>query len=189
MTRNLKARVGILAFAALALAPLLVVSSYAGAAPAESAAAECRRTLPSYPTLNPGDRGSAVRTLQCALNDLGRQVAVDGYYGPQTQRAVAGIEAQFEGDAIHPGRITNAYWGMLYGCQLPDRLLEQGDRGHAVRVLQRALRGYGGDLTVDGRFGPETKRELKDYLRNYGSPPSGRLDSGARYLVCWGAFG
>ena len=49
----------------------------------------------------------------------------------------------------------------------PDRLeirrgspaLDQG-RGTAVKILQRAINGKGGDLTVDGGFGPGTKAAL-----------------------------
>ncbi len=179
--------------AALAFLLLLLQPSYVGAAPdvsGASAPGHCRRTLPSYPVLHPGDRSAAVRTLQCALNDLdGPTVVVDGYYGPQTQRAVAEIEAHFEGGVANPGVITSAYWGMLYGCQLPNRTLELGDGGHAVVVLQRSLRGYGGQITVDGDFGPETKRVLQAYQRDYGHRASGRLDRDTRYLICWGAFG
>ena len=36
-------------------------------------------------------------------------------------------------------------------------------RGTAVKVLQRAINGKGGDLKVDGGFGPGTKGALAKY--------------------------
>ncbi len=187
MTTFRQRLLSLLVLSAVALAPQLVSPPSYADAPA--AAAQCRRTLATYPTLHPGDRGPAVRTLQCALNDLGRQVVVDGDYGPQTRRAVARIESNFEGGVAHPGEIGPAFWGMLYGCQLPDRSLSRGDRGHAVVVLQRALRAGGATIAVDGNFGPQTERVLKAFQRGFGSRATGRTDSGTRYLICWGAFG
>ncbi len=187
MTQLRQRLLSLLMLGTIALAPQLASAPSYADAPA--AAAECRRTLATYPTLHPGDRGPAVRTLQCALNDLGRQVVVDGYYGPQTRRAVARIEANFEGGAENPGEIGPAFWGMLYGCQLPARTLERGDRGHAVVVLQRALRAGGATIAVDGSFGPQTERVLKAFQRSFNSRATGRTDKGTRYLICWGAFG
>lgn len=47
--------------------------------------------------------------------------------------------------------------------------LKQGSRGHAVIALQGLLRYKGGnqELGVDGDFGPETDRWLKDFQRFY----------------------
>src|SRR4051812_46826036 len=75
------------ALAVLAPAALLsglLVAGPSQAAPAHHAAPvakpACQRTLASYPVLKPGDRGAAVRTLQCSLNDVGvGPVAVDGF--------------------------------------------------------------------------------------------------------------
>jgi len=149
---------------------------------------QCRRTLGSYPVLHAGDRRPAVRTLQCALNDLGLgPVVVDGYYGPQTKRVVLGIVSQFEGDLPkHPYRINNGMWTLLHGRQLPDRQLARGAKGHAVRVLQRALRAAGGDLVVDGWFGPQTERVVRQYQRAQGNRPTGRVELSTRFLLAMG---
>ncbi len=89
-----------------------------------AAAPECRRTLHDYPVLEPGDRRPAVRTLQCAINDLGLgPVVVDGYYGPQTKAALRPVVNSFEGQPPHPYTITKTFWTMLYGAQLPDHEL------------------------------------------------------------------
>jgi peptidoglycan hydrolase-like protein with peptidoglycan-binding domain len=188
----------LVAVAVLAGGSLLTLPAAATAPPhqqvsrASSVAADhCRRTLASYPILHPGDRGRAVRTLQCALNDQssGPTVVVDGWYGPQTRRAVHRITQGFEGSGEpHPYRINNGFWTLLYGRQLPSRVQRIGDQGHAVRVLQRALRAAGGDLVVDGRFGPQTRRVLRAFQREHDDRhPSGRCDREVVFLLGQGA--
>ena len=62
------------------------------------------------------------------------------------------------------------YWDRNKVDELPDDLkhiffdmcVNQG-RGTAVKILQRAINGKGGDLTVDGGFGPGTKAALEKY--------------------------
>ena len=138
--------------------PLPVRGGGHGAAPT------CRRTLAHYPILAPGDRSPAVRTLQCAINDLGLgPVVVDGYYGPQTKAALTPVVNSFEGVPPHPYRITKTFWTMLYGAQLPDRELRLGDHGPAVRTLQLALRAWGLDVVVDGDFGSQTRDAVKTF--------------------------
>lgn len=183
------------------LAALAVLTSLAlvpGAAPAiadtaSSAAHDvrCPRTLAAYPILHPGARRPAVRTLQCALNDLGLgPVVVDGWYGPQTRAAVTEIEDHFEGDPPHPGRIDNGFWVLLYGRQLPRHLPQYGDRRHAVRVLQRALRAAGADIVVDGWFGPQTRGVVRAYQRRWGQPATGRVTGEVAFeLAMGGPFG
>jgi peptidoglycan hydrolase-like protein with peptidoglycan-binding domain len=176
------------------LAFLVVVSALAVAAPVEAAqrpAAEsgsCQRTLPSYPVLQLGDRAPAVRTLQCSLNDLGLgPVVVDGYYGRQTRRAVWQIVKSFEGGPPpHPFRIDNGMWTLMFGCQLPDRQLAEGDRGHAVVVLQRALRAAGATIVVDGDFGPQTTAVVKQYQAAQGNAQTGRVEARTRFMLCMG---
>ena len=61
---------------------------------------------PAYPELDPGDREPAVRTLQCAINDLGfGPVTVDGYYGPQTKKALTPLVDARDGGRAHPYRL------------------------------------------------------------------------------------
>jgi peptidoglycan hydrolase-like protein with peptidoglycan-binding domain len=152
------------------------------------ASAACQRTLPSYPILHLGDRSPAVRTLQCSLNDLGLgPVVVDGYYGPQTRKAVWKIVSHFEGGPPeHPFRINNGMWTLLFGCQLPDHQLVEGDRGHAVVVLQRALRAAGGSIVVDGDFGPQTTAVVKQYQKAQGNAQTGRVEERTRFMLCMG---
>jgi peptidoglycan hydrolase-like protein with peptidoglycan-binding domain len=129
-----------------------------------------------------------VRTLQCSLNDLGLgPVVVDGYYGRQTRRAVWKIVSNFEGDVpAHPFRINNGMWTLLFGCQLPDRQLAEGAHGHAVVVLQRALRAAGGTIVVDGDFGPQTTAVVKQYQEAQGNAQTGRVEARTRFMLCMG---
>ena len=66
------------------------------------------------------------------------------------------------------------YWGVLAAAEQPadsapaipadERgLLRRGDRGEAVRVLQRCLRSAGYDLTIDGVFGRITLECVKSF--------------------------
>ena len=182
----------------VALLPPLVVGLVAAPTPTADAApapavaharVQCHRTLPSYPTLRPGDRGRAVRTLQCSLNDLGLDVGpvvVDGSYGPQTKRAVRENVDGFEGEPAHPYRVNNGFWVLLFGRQLPDHQLVQGDQGHDVVVLQRALRAAGAVIVVDGDFGPETKAVVKQYQGANDIAQTGRVDARTRFLLGMG---
>lgn len=177
--------VGLITAATGLLAPASSAVSAAPHAPAETG---CHRTLAHYPVLLPGDRGAAVRTLQCALNDAGRApVVVDGFYGPQTRAAVRHIEAGFEGPAPRPGRINNGFWVLLFGRHLPDRDLRLGQHGPAVRTLQRALRAAGGDIVVDGSFGRQTQRLVRHYQRRMHVRATGVIRENTRFFLVMGA--
>ena len=178
--------------ALVALVPLLLCVPVVLTLPdiaSAGTAPECRRTLPSYPLLHVGDRSRAVRTLQCGLNDVGvGPVVVDGYYGPQTRDAVWSIAKNFEAEPEDPYEITPGFWMLLYGCQLPQRVLEQGDRGPAVRNLQRALRAVGYAIVVDGDFGPQTREVLVSFQERVGHRPSGRVDLATRFMLATGGY-
>lgn len=170
------------------LVPLLLAAGLVavGATPA-TAAEQCRRTLAAYPVLVPEDRGPAVRTLQCSLNDVGvGPVVVDGHYGPQTRAAVREVVDGFEGEPARPFRINNGFWTLLFGRQLPERDLERGDRGRAVTVLQRALRAAGATVVVDGDFGAQTERAVRRYQRAVGTQRTGVVDADTRFLLGMG---
>jgi peptidoglycan hydrolase-like protein with peptidoglycan-binding domain len=171
------------------LLPGLGVPATAG--PAAVANVACKRTLPSYPELDPGDRGPAVRTLQCAINDLGLgPVVVDGYYGPQTKKALRKVVKGREGQPPHPFRLTPLFWHQLYGLQLPeDTVLRQGDHGRLVRILQRSLRAFGIAVAVDGQFGPQTKGAVRAYQRRHGdTSPSGVVDESVLFYLHGGDY-
>lgn len=57
--------------------------------------------------------------------------------------------------------------------------LNRGDRGPRVAELQQALRAvfplYAGRLAVDGRFGPDTERAVREFQRRSGLDVDGRF--------------
>jgi murein DD-endopeptidase MepM/ murein hydrolase activator NlpD len=57
-------------------------------------------------------------------------------------------------------------------------VLEPGDRGEAVRILQRTLTELGFDTSVDGAFGPGTRRGVRRYERREGLGVDGRVSRG-----------
>ncbi|MFN8194227.1 MAG: peptidoglycan-binding protein [Nocardioidaceae bacterium] len=179
-----------LAAAGLGLALVSGTTAHAAAAPdaARQATGGCHRTLASYPVLHAGDRGKAVRTLQCLLNDDGfGPVTVDGIYGEETKAAILDLESGFEGTPEHPFRIGGGMWTLMIAARMPDRLLEQGDSGHAVVLLQRALRAGRGELAVDGDFGPQTKAAVKAFQRHNGVKATGKVNARTRFWLKMGA--
>jgi hypothetical protein len=56
-----------------------------------------------------------------------------------------------------------------------DRPLRMGHRGHDVRVLQSWLTHLGHPTTVDGHFGPATRRSVRRYERAQRLPVDGRV--------------
>ncbi len=162
----------------IALNLSLVAPASADGATAESAAAaECRRTRPAYPEIKPGTTSGAVRSLQCVLNDAGwGPVAVDGFYGPQTQAAVEEFTNHFECCIKSPLRVRTWYWTILFAQSHRLRGLELGDSGIRVRTLQRALRADGEKLTIDGDFGPETRAQVRVFQKKCGLKQTGRVN-------------
>lgn len=53
-------------------------------------------------------------------------------------------------------------------------------RGEDVRSLQRALSIHGIEVDVDGIFGKDSERALKEFQRNAGLPVTGKTDAETR---------
>ena len=61
----------------------------------------------------------------------------------------------------------------------PDRAhLKRGDSGGDVSILQKALNDHGEHLTVDGIFGRQTEKAVKDFQAQSGLESTGEVDSG-----------
>jgi peptidoglycan hydrolase-like protein with peptidoglycan-binding domain len=56
--------------------------------------------------------------------------------------------------------------------------LKRGDSGGDVPALQKALNNHGEDVTVDGIFGLQTEKALKDFQAQSGLESTGKVDSG-----------
>ena len=60
---------------------------------------------------------------------------------------------------------------------VPTGLVRRGDKGAAVRWIQRELVSYGYSLLVDGDFGPKTQAAVKDYQKKHGLAVDGIVGS------------
>lgn len=122
-------------------------------------------------TLRQGSSGSAVATLQQALNAAGySEVKVDGKYGKDTKEAVALYQSMngLKIDGI-AGRKTLA---KLLGTSNPDNnpqtdgVLRKGSTGSAVRDLQTLLAKYNYPVgKVDGTYGSKTVAAVKAFQK------------------------
>ena len=88
-----------------------------------------------------------------------------------------------EGQPAHPTGSRRCSARALRPASSPNRTLEQGDHGAAVRTLQRALRAWGFTIVVDGDFGAQTVSVLKEYQRVHQLRQSGRTDRDTRYFL------
>lgn len=135
-------------------------------------------------TLKHGMRGEAVVELQQALVDQGYELDVDGVFGDETDAAVREFQTDSELDV--DGVAGPETWAALAGDE--DEEYEDGDeyddeededdddaeedsmptlalgaRGPSVRTLQQTLVGLEWELAVDGVFGPDTDRAVREF--------------------------
>jgi N-acetylmuramoyl-L-alanine amidase len=119
-----------------------------------------------------GDAGEAVSDIRARLGALGFPTDRDpeGCYGEATVDAVRGFQ---QSRRLNPdGVVGPDTWRALYeaGYVLGDRPLDYRRpmaRGEDVAELQRRLNDLGFDAgKVDGVFGPDTQRALRDFQHN-----------------------
>ena len=136
--------------------------------------------------LRPGDRGPAVVELRRLLARVGMlepQDAADPSDACDTfdhglERAVRAFQQQrgITADGVAGPATANALEEARW--QLGDRILVHRPgallAGDDVVELQRRLLGLGFKVgRVDGRFGPDTDRAVREFQRNVGVPPDG----------------
>lgn len=109
----------------------------------------------TWPVQQVGSTGEDVRTVQYLLAVHGHTVTVDGQFGPATRSAVKAFQSS-EGLAAD-GIVGNHTWGALIVT------VGSGASGDRVRAAQGQLAGQGWRLAVDGVFGPQTLRSIRDY--------------------------
>jgi peptidoglycan hydrolase-like protein with peptidoglycan-binding domain len=118
-------------------------------------------TISPWPLVRQGDQQHPVKTLQYLLRARGRNLTVDGIFGPKTDAAVRAFQQQraLAVDGI-VGRNT---WSALIIT------VRQGSQGDAVRGVQEEFqfRNQSGDpgkgLQVDGIFGPKTDAAVRGF--------------------------
>ncbi|MGH2943293.1 MAG: peptidoglycan-binding domain-containing protein [Solirubrobacteraceae bacterium] len=120
------------------------------------------------PTLEKGSRGQAVEDLQEALKALGFSPgAVDGIFGPATEKAVKEFQASVGIDA--DGIVGPVTWTNIDEADQSEPVLKQGSKGLPVRRLQHRMSAVGFDTGgVDGRFGPKTEQAVRELQEQAG---------------------
>jgi peptidoglycan hydrolase-like protein with peptidoglycan-binding domain len=118
-------------------------------------------TIRPWPLVRQGDRQHPVKTLQYLLRARGRNLTVDGIFGPVTNSAVRAFQQQ-KGLAVD-GIVGRNTWSALIIT------VKRGSEGDAVRGVQEEFRfrNLSGDpgqgLQVDGIFGPKTEAAVRGF--------------------------
>ncbi len=156
---------------------------------AQPTMAALRRQSADLPAVSEGDSGRVVKVAQKALGVN----PVSGYFGPQTRKAVKKFQAgmglpktgtiatwtwaALGGDVVAKAeKVAVKSDGYTAGSPAPARsteppILEQGDTGEAVAVVQRAL-----DVEpASGYFGPKTAAAVRDFQTSVGLPGTGTI--------------
>ena len=123
--------------------------------------------------LQSGANGERVGQMQQRLNALGYRVQEDGQFGDRTEGTIRQfqreqgltedgivgeqtIDAMRQADAVQRGDLYRKGDGIV------------GEVNDGVRELQDTLKLAGFETEVDGRFGPETERQVRRVQRRYG---------------------
>ncbi len=154
-----------------------------------------------------GDRGQDVETLQYLIEYISifyrnvRPTGVDGIFGQSTLDALLSTQRAF--GLEETGTTTEETWYTLYGVydaivsavlpiteeQYFPGVLQQGDSGESVRLIQRYLNAvatFFGDiptLVEDGVFGTQTRNAIYEFQRLYLVNENGIVDSGTWYRL------
>lgn len=122
-------------------------------------------TVSRWPIVRIGHAGTAVRTVQYLLASRGHQLAIDGVFGPETQREVRRFQ-----------RARNLQVDGIVGPQTWSALVVQAERGlegFYVRAVQSELSSSGLPTRVDGVFGPITEGNVRAFQRRNGIKANG----------------
>lgn len=154
-----------------------------------------------------GSRGEDVATLQYLIEYISifyrsvQPTGVDGIFGQQTNNALISFQRTF--GLPETGTTTPDTWRALFGVYeaiikvvfpvAPEQnfpgVLEQGDSGEPVRLLQRYLNviaQYYGDIPTldeDGIFGSRTRNAIYEFQRLYLFEDTGVVDSVTWYRI------
>ena len=134
-----------------------------------------------WPVIAKGAREHPVQTLQHLLRAHGKNVAVDGIFGPATDAAVRAFQT---GRGLTVDGIVGPHtWSALIVT------VRRGNRGEAVRGVQEEFqyRNLSGDPTkgvqIDGIFGPQTEDAVRGFQQALGITVDGVVG-----LLSWRAL-
>ena len=106
-----------------------------------------------------------MRVTQYLLEDRGIVVTVDGIFGPNTETAVKGFQA--DSGLQQDGIVGELTWSRLI------RTLQKSSSGAAVKAVQVILSRIVLPLDVDGVFGPNTETAVKGFQADNGLQQDG----------------
>ena len=148
-------------------------------------------------TLRPGDKGESVRQLQQRLTELGYDPGiVDGIYGSATTAAVKRFQKDngLQADGIAGPKTQTALENT--GTAVPTataaptasttsyKTLVPGTYGKAVVRLQKRLKELGYlKGSVDGQYGPLTRKAVRSFQSMHGLEVTGRADPETQELL------
>ena len=116
-------------------------------------------TLSPWPIVQNGSQGHPIRTLQFLLRAHGRNLTVDGMFGPATEAAVKAFQTSKGMTA--DGIMSAQTWSTLI------IQVKKGSYGDAVRGVQEEFQFRSGEpgkgLKVDGIFGPQTDSTVRGF--------------------------
>jgi len=117
-------------------------------------------------TVGGGPNVDTIRNIQRTLNNnYGTGLVVDGLWGPASRRAlIRGLQVEL--NKYGAGLIVDGLWGPRTKSAV--RNLRRGDRGNLVYLLQVALYIKGYRTALDGIFGEDTERVVKEFQRSRG---------------------
>ena len=157
--------------------------------------------------LTVGNRGEEVEALQYLMEYISifyrnvRPTGIDGIFGQSTRDSLLSFQRAF--GLSETGTTNEETWYTIYAIYdsiisavLPiseeqrfPGILEQGDRGESVRLVQRylnAIASYYGDIpsiVEDGIFGSGTKNAVYEFQRLYLFYDTGVVDSVTWYRI------
>ena len=145
--------------------------------------------------LRTGSSGSAVEQLQFWLNTISQYVSsipsvtVDGRFGSGTAAAVRAFQRRYglTVDGVVGEATWNAVYAQFFSIQsdngtpnaYPGTALREGASGQNVRLVQfwlkiaRTVYTALNNLSVDGKFGPSTRRAVAAFQRYFGLSDDG----------------
>lgn len=158
----------------------------ASSAKPSSSSASSSSGSESLGTCSAGDKGGTVKAVQKKLKSLGYYTGkVDGDYGNGTKKAV--IAFQKDNGLKQTGNVNSATLKKLKsgGSSSSNNSSSSkegdpcgpGDKGAAVRWVQKKLKNLGYLNDVDGDYGNGTKSAVKAFQERNGLKSTGKADS------------